>query len=154
MMTLSDESAGRWGAVPPVRRRIMQANRRRDTALEKTVRSALFAAGLRYRVDYPIRVGGRRPIRPDIVFTRQRVAIFVDGCFWHGCPQHATQSATNTAYWQQKIAENRVRDARNTADLQAEGWTVIRVWEHESVDEIVNHVRSVVADARDSSSRR
>ena len=140
MLTAEGAEEGRWGSVPPARRRIMQANRRRDTSLELRIRRALFGRGLRYRVDYPIRVPERRPVRVDIVFPRQRVAVFVDGCFWHGCPDHATRSATNSAYWDEKIAANRDRDAQNKADLESAGWEVLRVWEHESVDDAMERV--------------
>jgi DNA mismatch endonuclease (patch repair protein) len=109
----------------------MQANRRRDTELERAVRSALFARGLRYRVDFPIRVPGHRAIRADVVFPRRRVAVFIDGCFWHGCPEHGTTPATNQGYWAPKIAENRERDRRHSAVLHEAGWIVIRIWEHE-----------------------
>lgn len=84
--------------------------------------------GLRYRVDYSP-MGNRR--RADIVFTRKRVAIFVDGCFWHGCPQHATLPVQNNAYWAPKLQRNIDRDRETNVELEAAGWTVIRIWEHE-----------------------
>jgi DNA mismatch endonuclease (patch repair protein) len=107
----------------------MQANKRRDTAPELRIRSALHALGLRFRVD-------RRPIaaiagRADVVFTRRHVAVFVDGCFWHGCAAHFSAPATNRAYWAAKIDGNRRRDHVTTAALEAAGWRVVRVWEHE-----------------------
>jgi DNA mismatch endonuclease (patch repair protein) len=107
----------------------MQGNRRRDTGPELRLRSALHALGLRYRVD-------RRPVaavpcRADIVFTRRRVAIFVDGCYWHGCPTHHVTPATNRPYWTAKIDGNRARDATTTRAIEAAGWRVIRVWEHD-----------------------
>jgi DNA mismatch endonuclease (patch repair protein) len=120
-----------WPGVPELRREIMRANRRRDSGPERALRSALHRAGLRFRVDFPIRPPGGRPIRPDVVFPGRRVAVFVDGCFWHGCPQHGTQPATNEAYWTQKIGANRQRDLSTTAALTAAGWTVLRFWEHE-----------------------
>lgn len=110
----------------------MQGNRRRDTRPEKRLRSALFALGLRFRVDYPIRIPKHaRPIRPDIVFTRAKLAVFVDGCFWHGCPEHGTSPRRNSRYWTAKIARNQDRDRIYDALLAASDWTVIRVWEHE-----------------------
>lgn len=110
----------------------MQGNRRRDTKPEKRLRSALFALGLRFRVDYPIRIPKQgRPIRPDIVFTRAKLAVFVDGCFWHGCPEHGTSPRRNSQYWTAKIARNQDRDRKYDALLAASGWTVVRVWEHE-----------------------
>ena len=120
-----------WPAVPDVRRRIMRANRRRDSGPERALRSALHRAGLRFRVDFPIRPSGGRPIRPDVVFPARRVAVFAHGCFWHGCPEHGTWPATNEAYWTQKIEANARRDVATTAALERDGWTVIRVWEHE-----------------------
>src|SRR5688572_13651957 len=89
----SPEPSSEWAT------RTMRANRRRDTGPERRLRSALHAAGLRYRVDHPLRVGTLRPFRPDIVFTRARVAVWVDGCFWHGCPDHHAASKTNPDYW-------------------------------------------------------
>jgi DNA mismatch endonuclease (patch repair protein) len=86
--------------------------------------------GLRYRVDYPIPVHGRRP-RVDIVFTRQRLAVFVDGCFWHGCPSHGGRPKQNSGYWTAKIARNQERDIEQSERLTAAGWTVLRFWEHE-----------------------
>jgi len=109
----------------------MRANRRRDSGPERALRSALHLAGLRFRVDFPIRTPGARPVRPDVVFPKRRVAVFVHGCFWHGCPEHGTQPSTNAAYWTQKINANRRRDLSTTAALERDGWTVIRVWEHE-----------------------
>jgi DNA mismatch endonuclease, patch repair protein len=133
-----------WQGVPEARRSVMRANRRRDTGPERQLRSALHAAGLRFRVDMPIRPGGGRPVRPDIVFTRQRVAVFIDGCFWHGCPIHWSRSKTNTPYWDEKVLANRERDARTTAALKADGWTVVRVWEHEEIEAVTHRVAGVV----------
>ena len=119
----------------------MAAIRRRDTAFERKVRSLLYAAGLRYRVDYPIRVEWPRPIRPDIVFTRQRVAVFCDGCFWHGCPEHGRRpNIQNGSYWTPKITGNVERDRAHTAALEAAGWTVLRFWEHEQPDAIAAEI--------------
>lgn len=107
----------------------MQGNRKRDTGPELALRSALHRRGLRYRVN--VKPVATIPCRADIVFRRQRVAVFVDGCFWHACPQHGTSPRTNASYWSAKIARNVERDRRNDADLTAAGWTVVRVWEHE-----------------------
>ena len=118
----------------------MRANRRRDTGPEKRIRSLLHAQGLRFRVDYPIRIDGRRPIRPDIAFPAKRVAIFIDGCFWHGCPEHGRRpNVKNGHYWSPKIAGNQARDT-HTAALQAAGWTVLRFWEHEDADAVAANV--------------
>jgi len=130
-----------WRDVPDARRRIMKANRRRDTGPELGVRSVLHRRGLRYRVDFPVTLDGRpRAVRPDVVFPRQRVALFVDGCWWHGCPAHSSVAATNVVYWKDKIAANRERDARNTAHLEAVGWTVIRAWAHEDPEDVADRV--------------
>jgi DNA mismatch endonuclease (patch repair protein) len=109
----------------------MGSNRRRDTAPEIQLRSLLHGRGFRFRVDLPIRVAGRRPVRPDIVFTRARVAVFLDGCFWHGCPQHWRAPKSNRDYWTTKIENNRQRDVATDDALAADGWDVVRVWEHE-----------------------
>ncbi|HBJ72957.1 MAG TPA: very short patch repair endonuclease [Actinobacteria bacterium] len=102
----------------------------RDTPAELAVRKLLHARGLRYRVDSrPLPTLNRRA---DLVFPRQRVAVFIDGCFWHGCPQHGTGSKSNSDYWDAKISGNRVRDLDTNTRLEEQGWQVIRVWEHES----------------------
>lgn len=103
----------------------MRRVRSRDTSCERALRSAIHARGLRFRLSSDL------PGRPDIVFPSARVAVFVDGCFWHGCPRHCRLPATNRAYWEAKIARNSARDARNAADLRQRGWCVVRVWEHE-----------------------
>lgn len=106
----------------------MQANRRRDTSPELLIRQILHRRGLRYRVDFAPGVDKRR--RADIVFTRARVAVFIDGCFWHGCPSHFVQPKSNAEYWESKIETNRQRDRDTTARLEKAGWTVLRFWEH------------------------
>ena len=109
----------------------MVAQRRRDTAPEVALRRALHAMGLRFRVELPVPGMPRRTI--DIAFTRAKVAVFVDGCFWHGCPTHGVDPKNNAAWWSQKLADNRRRDLETTKQLEASGWTVLRVWEHEDV---------------------
>lgn len=131
---------GPWPDVPDAVRRVMRANTRRDTRPELLLRSALHAVGLRYRVDHAIRPDDQRPIRPDIVFTRRRVVVFVDGCFWHGCPEHHRPPTTNGSYWAAKVARNQARDVRDRARLERAGWKVIRVWEHESLSDMVTDV--------------
>lgn len=140
---------GRVPAVPAPtsegRSRNMAAIRRRDTRIELVVRSELHRRGLRFRVDLPIRLDGRRPIRPDIVFTKARVAVFCDGCFWHGCPQHGQRPGIqNAGYWNPKIAGNRERDARHSEALRGAGWTVLRFWEHEDAREIADAVAAAL----------
>jgi DNA mismatch endonuclease (patch repair protein) len=107
----------------------MSGVRTRDTAAELAIRRELHRRGLRYRVSTPISGMGR--IKPDIVFTRQKVAVFVDGCFWHRCPEHATEPKTNAEWWDQKLTKNVERDRRNDMTLRNGSWTVIRIWEHE-----------------------
>ncbi|WP_436892219.1 very short patch repair endonuclease [Nocardiopsis dassonvillei] len=107
----------------------MRANRGRDTGPELALRRLVHAAGLRYRVSARPLPALRRTA--DLVFTRRRVAVFVDGCFWHGCPEHHTRARTNAAYWADKVAANRARDADTDRRLAEAGWTVLRFWEHE-----------------------
>lgn len=107
----------------------MSRQRRRDTGPEVDLRRLLHARGLRYRVAWPIPGLRRRTV--DIAFTRRRVAVFVDGCFWHSCPEHGTAPHANSAWWRDKLATNRERDRATDAHLASLGWTVIRVWEHE-----------------------
>ena len=129
----------------------MRANRRRDTKLEKQVRSELHRRGLRFRVDYPIRVAGRRPIRPDIVFTRLRICVELDGCWWHGCDVCGQrETRVNASYWGPKIARNKERDAEKTAALKAAGWAVLRFWEHEDPRAVADKVMTAVQVARAS----
>ena len=124
-------------------RRTMVANRRRDTAIEVAVRRRLHRAGLRYRVDYAPDPSQRRR-RADIVFPKLRIAVYIDGCFWHGCPEHYTPPKSNTEYWQPKIVRNRARDAETNESLRSLGWTVLRYWEHEGADAIAGAVADVV----------
>ncbi len=131
----------------------MRGNRRRDTGPELAVRRLVHAAGLRYRVDYAPLPTHRR-LKADLVFTRRRIAVFVDGCFWHGCPQHYVASKTNPDYWEPKIAANAERDIRSTALLVDAGWTVLRFWTHTPAAEIaaavVETVRATRADSREA----
>jgi len=117
----------------------MLVTRRRDTAEELLLRSVVHRAGLRYRVDWPL-PGTRR--RADLAFTRARVAVFVDGCFWHGCPLHGTWPKANAAWWRKKIETNVRRDRDTDARLKAAGWKVLRFWGH---DEMSRSAREVVA---------
>lgn len=110
----------------------MRANKRRDTAPELQLRRVLHAAGLRFRVDYPLPFDRRR--RADIVFTRVGLYVFLDGCFWHGCPDHFIQPRTRHEFWASKISGNRDRDRDTTARLQRLGLTVLRIWEHEDLN--------------------
>lgn len=123
----------------------MQAIRRTDTKPEVALRSALHQLGYRFRKDLRIHVDGGW-VRPDVVFTRQKVAVFVDGCFWHSCPEHGRQPTVNESYWLPKLQRTVERDRRNTAALEAEDWLVIRLWEHEHVDSAKEAVRRLIQD--------
>jgi DNA mismatch endonuclease (patch repair protein) len=129
----------------PATRKSMRANRRRDTGPELALRSAIYSLGGRYRVDHSVRVTQGRPIRPDIVFLRPKVAVFVDGCFWHACPVHGTKPAGNSEYWADKFLANRLRDARQRETLQSNGWCVLRFWEHADVFDAACFVLGIVA---------
>jgi DNA mismatch endonuclease (patch repair protein) len=109
----------------------MSLQARRDTRPEVAIRSVLHAAGRRFRVAYPVPDLARCTI--DIAFPRRRVAVFVDGCFWHDCPEHGSRPKANADKWAAKLATNRVRDRRADMHLMDRGWTVLRVWEHEDV---------------------
>lgn len=134
----------------------MTANRRRDTGPELALRRALHAMGLRYRVDHPVRCDEGRPIRPDIVFTRRRVAVFVDGCFWHRCPDHQVMPKANREYWEPKLRRNVERDRETDRRLGRAGWRVVRVWEHESAAAACDAVIAALqaADSSGISSQR
>jgi DNA mismatch endonuclease (patch repair protein) len=112
----------------------MRANRRSDTIPEIRLRSRLHVAGLRFRKDYLVSIPGMR-VRPDVVFTRHRVAVFVDGCFWHACPDHGHQPRSNTDYWIPKLRGNAERDRLVDEHLRTAGWIVLRLWEHVSPEE-------------------
>lgn len=133
--------------------RRMRANRRAGTRPEEQLRSALHRRGLRFRKDLPIVTPTRR-VRPDIVFTRARVAVFVDGCFWHRCPEHGAIPRANAAYWVRKLERNVVRDRAVDEALAAEGWTVLRIWEHEPVVAAVDRVRQALGRRMDSDAGR
>jgi DNA mismatch endonuclease, patch repair protein len=120
----------------------MSRQRTRDTAPELILRKRLHALGLRYRVSWPVPGIRRRSI--DIAFTRARVAVFIDGCFWHGCPSHKNIPAANNAWWAAKLATNRARDAATGEHLQDLGWTVIRTWEHENMIEVADQIADLV----------
>lgn len=114
----------------------------KDTSPERRLRQLLHSAGLRYRVHYPVPGMPRRSI--DVAFPKKRIAVFVDGCFWHGCPEHGTESRTNTEYWLPKLERNRARDAETEHHLRQFGWTVLRVWEHESSNAAVDRVIATI----------
>lgn len=126
-----------------VRSRMMAAVKRVDTKPEISLRSSLHRRGLRFRKDFPIRLSSKS-IRPDVVFTRQKVAVFVDGCFWHGCPQHCRRPKTNIEFWSRKLEQNQERDRRQNEALRQAGWVVLRIWEHESLSSSVDKVVQVI----------
>jgi DNA mismatch endonuclease (patch repair protein) len=124
----------------------MSRQRSRDTEIEVALRRELHRLGLRYRVH-------RRPVRAvrreaDVVFGPAKVAVFVDGCFWHGCPEHGTWPKRNGEFWRAKIEANRVRDANTDLVLASEGWLALRVWEHERVDAAAARVHAAVIGRR------
>ncbi|MFJ3614445.1 very short patch repair endonuclease [Streptomyces hydrogenans] len=136
---------GSW-ASSAARRRNMQAIRSRDTKPEQLVRRLLHAQGLRYRVAARPLPGLRRTA--DIVFRPVKVAVFIDGCYWHGCPEHYVAPRTNPGYWSGKVAGNMARDGDTDQRLQEAGWTVLRFWEHESPEECATRIAAEVEKRR------
>lgn len=130
----------------PEASRRMQGVRQKNTSAEKLLRSRLHALGLRYRVQVPV-LGKPRRVS-DIVFVSPRVVVFVDGCFWHGCPEHATWPKQNAAFWRAKIVTNQARDRDTDERLRAAGWNVVRVWAHEPPEQAASRVAKVIAKCR------
>lgn len=128
-------------ASSPTARKVMQGNRS-DSRLEQSLRSELHRRGARFRKHLSVLPGVR--CRPDIVFTRARIAVFVDGCFWHCCPLHGTMAKANSEWWAAKLRGNVERDRRNDEALRADGWTVIRLWGHEPLDLMADTVLSAL----------
>jgi DNA mismatch endonuclease (patch repair protein) len=118
---------------------------RRDTKPEIQIRRLLHARGLRYRVDQPVLAGVRR--RADLVFRTARVVVFVDGCFWHGCPEHATWPKNNAEFWREKIETNQRRDRDTDQRLADAGWRVAHVWEHEDPADAAERIQQLVMTA-------
>ncbi|MFJ4278858.1 T/G mismatch-specific endonuclease [Streptomyces sp. Ag82_O1-12] len=123
----------------------------RDTAPEVAVRRLLHASGFRYRVNVPVPGLPRRTI--DIVFPKTKIAVFLDGCFWHGCPQHATHPKANAEWWRAKLEKNMSRDVETTEHLAAQGWTVLRFWEHEPVSGVAQRIAMTVESKRQGPNR-
>jgi DNA mismatch endonuclease (patch repair protein) len=117
----------------------MSVHPRRDTGPELAIRRLLHAAGLRYRVCLKVPGAPRRTI--DIAFSKAKVAVFIDGCFWHGCPEHGQEPTANRQWWIDKIKRNQERDIETTRLLEAEGWTVLRIWEHQPPLEAAGQVK-------------
>lgn len=120
----------------------MQSQRQHDTKPELLIRSELHRRGKRFRVNRPPIPEMRR--RADILFPRQRVAVFVDGCFWHGCPQHGTWPKANAAWWKKKIETNIARDRDTDQLLATKGWIAVRIWEHDDIRESAERIISVL----------
>ncbi|WP_350274839.1 very short patch repair endonuclease [Kribbella sp. HUAS MG21] len=152
---MNDSTAGPAG-FPVAPRRILQTSAqtsarmsrqaRRDTKPEIELRRRLHRLGYRYRVNSPLPGLSRR--RADITFTARRIAVFVDGCFWHGCPEHGTSPRNNGAWWAQKLRRNVDRDRETDSYLRETGWTVVRVWEHEDPDSAVRRVVEALTTER------
>jgi DNA mismatch endonuclease, patch repair protein len=119
----------------------MQATRQRDTDCELALRSALFRLGLRYRTNF--RIPGTRRLA-DVVFVMAKVAVFVDGCFWHGCPKHGTWPRANAEWWRAKIDGNVARDRNTDALLRSSGWRVVRVWEHQDPNSAATRIAGII----------
>jgi DNA mismatch endonuclease (patch repair protein) len=130
----------------PTKSDLMARVGRRDTKPELELRRILHARGLRFRVDRAVLADRRR--RADVVFGPAKVAVFIDGCFWHGCPQHATWPKANEAYWREKIETNRLRDRDTDERLRALGWEVVRIWEHEDPAVAADRLEKIVRDRR------
>ena len=125
----------------------MKANRRTDTKPELALRAALHALGYRYRKDFRLDLPLRR-VRPDVAFTRRKVAVFVDGCFWHACPEHGSKPKSNEWYWSPKLARNVERDRAADEALVQAGWTVVRLWEHTPLPDAVALVVHAVGEPK------
>lgn len=130
----------------PETSRRMAKVRQKGTSAELALRKELYRRGLRYRVDYGVLKKPRRVA--DVAFPGLKIAVFVDGCFWHGCPQHATWPKQNADFWRQKIEANRLRDADTNLRLLDSGWTALRFWEHESPIQAAETIAQAVAMAK------
>jgi DNA mismatch endonuclease, patch repair protein len=139
---------GSWASTPQVRSSML-GNKSRDTQPEKALRSAVHALGLRYRVSTRPLPDLRRTA--DLVFRRERIAVFLDGCFWHGCPEHGTTIRSNSEYWMRKIELNQLRDRDTDSKLESAGWQSVRVWEHEPPGQAARRVEAVVRSSQQMS---
>lgn len=132
---------GSW-ASSPAARKVMQANRSRDTSIEWAVRRIAHSHGMRYWVNAWPESDIRRTA--DMVFFGTRVAVFIDGCFWHGCEAHYARLKPNAGYWSEKVERNRQRDLETSALLSQRGWTVLRFWEHEDPSAVADGIEAIV----------
>jgi DNA mismatch endonuclease (patch repair protein) len=123
----------------------MRGNRSVDTRPELAVRSLLHRRGFRFRKNMALRIEDVR-VKVDIVFPSRRVAVFIDGCFWHGCPEHGRVPRVNRTYWGAKLARNVERDATNASRLQRAGWTVLRYWEHEAPEVVTASIAAWLSE--------
>ena len=123
---------------PTQRSYCMSRIKGKDTEPELILRKALWANGLRYRLK------NKLPGRPDIFFPARKIAIFIDGCFWHGCPDHCQIPKTNQPFWESKLSKNKSRDKEVSRVLENGGWCVIRLWEHDVKNDLSNCVKRVV----------
>ena len=139
---MTDLDDARLSKPSEATRRSMVANSGRESLLEVALRKELHARGLRFRKH--LEVPPKSRCRPDVVFTRARVAVFVDGCFWHRCPIHGTSPDRNGEWWRRKLDVNEARDRRNDASLETAGWTVLRFWEHQSLQEMATAIEQLV----------
>ncbi len=126
----------------------MQANRRVDTAPERRLRSVLHARGMRFRKDLRVDLEELK-VRVDVAFPRIKVAVFVDGCFWHSCPIHRTQPRANKSFWSEKLKGNVERDRRVDKALAKAGWRVFRVWEHEQLEDAADDIKRLVDPSKE-----
>ncbi|MGW0024713.1 very short patch repair endonuclease [Rhodococcus sp. NPDC003383] len=138
-------------AQDPGRSRNMRAIRRTDTRPEVALRSQLHRLGYRFRKDHRLDLGDVK-VRPDIVFTKRKVAVFVDGCFWHVCPIHGRRPSVNEWYWDPKLSKNVERDRRSNEALEKAGWAVVRIWEHETIDGAVNLIEQALRPSSEADS--
>lgn len=140
-----------WASSPSARS-VMQGNRASDTRPELALRQRLHGLGLRYRVNAPLPLEGVRR-RADVLFPRRRIAVFVDGCLWHSCPDHCRLPRTNADYWHAKLARNQARDTDTNRRLTELGWIVLRIWEHENPEDAAKRVATLVAARSDEHGR-
>lgn len=147
----ADESTHQNAPSSPAVSSRMSRQAPRDTTAAMAIRRLLHAAGLRYRVNVPAPGMPSRTI--DIALTKAKIAIMVDGCFWHGCPEHATQPTASVEWWRAKLAKNMARESETTEHLTAEGWTVLRFWEHERPERVAKRITAFLAEHRSGQAR-